>query len=131
MRNVWVLLLTLTISTLFIHVPHKGELGFLLNKKVTLSYNQYFWMICQHLQLIALAGVIWDESRHWYGRTEKEREMLTRLYNVYLWILIADLALWFLFYDDPLKDYRITWNILKTVIFMGSIAIEKWKHGSA
>lgn len=109
------LLLTLTVSTLFIHVPHKGELGFLLNHEVVLSYNQYFWMLTQHLIMITLAAIIYDEARTYRG-----------IVRVYLYLTIADCIMWFFFYDDPLKDYRITWNIIKNVIFIGSIATEKW-----
>lgn len=131
MRNVWILLLTLTISTLFIHVPHVGEIGFLFNDKVVLSYNQYVWWICQHLQIVALAGVIWDESRRWYLRSDEKRAMLTRIYKGYLLVVSADIFMLMLTYDDPLKRYRITWNILKTVIFIGVIVYElkRREHG--
>jgi hypothetical protein len=131
MRNVWMLLLTLTISTFWIHVPHKGEIGFFLNPEVTLSYNQWVWLFCQNLIYVVQAGVIWDESRRWHLRPEEQRQMLTRIYSGYLWILMADCFLWVLTYDDPLKDYRITWNILKTVIFIGVIVYElkRREHG--
>lgn len=124
MRNVWILLLTLTISTLFIHVPHTGEIGFLFNSKVKLSYNQYIWILCQHLNVVAYAAVIWDESRHW--RPAELRATLSRIYSAYLWIVIADALMMVLTYDDPLKGYRITWNIIKTVIFIVVIVYEKW-----
>lgn len=126
MRNVWILLLTLTISTLFIHVPHKGKIGFVFNSEVTLSYNQYTWLICQHIQFIALAAVVWDNSRSRYKRTKEQNEMLTRIYSAYMWILVADGLMWVLAYDDPLKGYRITWNIIKTLIFIGVIVYERW-----
>jgi hypothetical protein len=126
MRNVWILLLTLTISTLFIHVPHKGAIGFVFNPDVTLSYNQYVWLLCQHLQMISLAAVIWDESRNWVFRTVEMRAMLTRIYSAYMWILVADGLMWILAYDDPLKGYRITWNIVKTIAFIGFVIYERW-----
>lgn len=118
------MLLTLTISTLFIHVPHTGEIGFLFNSKVKLSYNQYIWLLCQHLNVVAYAAVIWDESRHW--RPTELRATLSRIYSAYLWIVIADALMMVLTYDDPLKGYRITWNIIKTVIFIVVIVYEKW-----
>lgn len=124
MRNVWILLLTLTISTLFIHVPHTGEIGFLFNSKVKLSYNQYIWLLCQHLNVVAFAAVIWDESRQW--RPTELRATLSRIYSAYLWIVIADALMMVLAYDDPLKGFRITWNIIKTIIFIVVIVYEKW-----
>lgn len=126
MRNVWIMLLTLTISTFFIHVPHSGSVGFIFNDKVVLSYNQYVWWICQHLQIVVLVAVMWDESRRWHLRSEEKRAMLTRIYKGYLLVVIADVLMHVLSYDDPLKRYRITWNIIKTVIFIGVIAYEKW-----
>lgn len=107
------LLLTFTISTLFIHVPHKGEIGFLLNPEVKLSYNQYFWFIGQNLILITLAAVINDQ--------EKEYRISTRWF---IRLVIADFVIWVLSYDDPLKHYFITWNISKTVIFVLAIVYE-------
>lgn len=122
MRNVWILLLTLTISTLFIHVPHVGEVGFLFNKKVVLSYNQYVWWICQHLQIAALALIIWDVSQR------PVAPYISRIYRGYLLVVVADIVIHALAYSDPLRNYRITWNIIKTVIFIGVIVYEKWYH---
>lgn len=110
MKKIWMLLLTLTVSTFFIHVPHEGQIGFILNPEIKLSYNQYFWMICQHLITLTLAAIIWDEST--------EYKVIVGWYVV---LEIADLVLWVLSYTDPLRSYRITWNILKTVIFIGII----------
>lgn len=117
MRNVWMLLLTLTISTFWIHVPHKGKIGFLLNPAVKLSYNQYVWLLCQHLIYITMAAVISD-----LAKDSKYRG----IFKGFLWVVIADGIVWVAAYDDPLKRYRITWNIIKTVIFIGVIAYEKW-----
>src|SRR5687767_9166868 len=125
MRNVWILLLTLTISTLFIHVPHKGAIGFVFNPDVTLSYNQYVWLFCQNVIFILHAFINWSESKLWPERTKDERKMVTRIYSGYVWILVADGFMWVLSYDDPLKDYRITWNILKTLLFIGVIVYER------
>jgi hypothetical protein len=107
------LLLTLTISTLFIHVPDKGQIGFIFNSGVKLSYNQYFWMFCEHLIMVILALIIWDESTY------------RRITQAYLLITIADTVLWVLWYTDPLGNYILTWNILKTVLFVGAIVYEQ------
>lgn len=116
MAKVWTLLLILTVSTLFIHVPHKGEIGFILNPDVKLSYNQYFWFLCEHLIMVAFAAVILDESQ-----THKN------LLAVFLLIQVASLIGFILSYDDPLKEYVITFNILKLLIFLSAIVIDRWK----
>lgn len=113
MAKLWTLLLTLTISTLFIHVPAIGAIGFALNPDVTLDYNQYFWVMSWHLTAVIQATIIWDETKDYKD-----------IILVYLAITVADMVFFFLSYDDPLKDYRITWNILKTVAFGAAIA---WK----
>ena len=108
------LLLTLTISTLFIHVPDVGKIGFVFNPGVKLTYNQYFWMFCEHLIMVILAAVIWDESTTY-----------RRITQAYLIITMADTVLWVLWYTDPLGNYILTWNILKTVLFVGVILYEQ------
>lgn len=116
MIKIWTLLLILAISTLFIHVPHEGQIGFILNPEVKLSYNQYIWMLCEHLIMIALAAVILDESAD-------HRNLLM----VFLWIQIVDLFAFVLAYTDPLKQYVITFNVLKLIIFLLAIVIDRWK----
>lgn len=115
MKKVWTLLLTLTISTLFIHVPHKGEIGFILNPEVKLSYNQYFWFIGEKLINVSFVAIIRDEA----GEQKKYLDW-------FLGITIADIILWVLAYDDPLKEYFITWNILKTLVFLAVIGCYQW-----
>ena len=110
------LLWTLTIGTIYMHVPHKGAIGFILNPDVTLSYNQYFWMIGEHLIMIVLALIIWDEARDY-------KDILW----VFVLIQIADVIAFMLSYNDPLRNYIITWNILKTLIFGAAIAYRTWK----
>lgn len=108
------LLFTLTISTLFIHVPDVGQIGFIFNPAVKLTYNQWIWMFCEHLIMIALAACIWDESTTYH-----------RITQGYLLITIADTVLWVMFYTDPLGNYILTWNILKTVLFVGVMWYER------
>lgn len=115
MGKVWSIFLILLIGTAFIHVPHKGEIGFWLNQDVVLSYNQYFWMLCEHLIMVFLAFIIWDEA-----------VMYRKILFVFFLITIADVVAFILSYDDPLKDYIITWNVTKTAIFGASIGI-LWK----
>lgn len=121
------LLLTFAIGTLFIHVPHIGQIGFLLKPmmidsktgeliEIKLSYNQYFYLVCEHFIACLLAWIIWDVS-----------EKYKRIAGWYLVILLMDFIVWFLSYNDPLKGYIITWNIFKTLLFISAIAFELWK----
>lgn len=115
MAKIWTFLLLLTVSTLFIHVPNKGEIHFILNKSVTLSYNQFVWMSVTYLSPIAFTAIILDET--------KDNKKLVR---VFLFLNIADFLGFILAYDDPLKNYVLTFNILKLVIFLAAIVIDKW-----
>lgn len=111
------LLLTLTIGTLYLYVPHKGEIGFILNPEVKLSYNQYFWMLCEHLIMIIFALIIWDESSDYKN-----------LLLLFVWIQILDTLGFLLSYSDPLKNYIINFNWIKLFIFSLAIGIETWRH---
>lgn len=115
MAKIWTILLILTISTLFVHVPPVGKIGFILNPDVHLDYNQYVWVLCEHLIMVAFAWMLLEESQ-----TEK------RLLKVFLWIQVIDVLGFILSYNDPLKNYVITFNILKLVIFLAAIVIDKW-----
>lgn len=117
MAKIWTFLAILTVSTLFIHVPHVGEIDFILNDKVTLSYNQFVWMCTTYLFPIAFIAIILDETQ--------EKKNLVR---VFLFLTVADFVGFLLSYDDPLKDYVITFNILKLIIFILSIVIDEWNH---
>lgn len=117
MRKIYMLLLTLSISTLFLYVPHKGEIGFLLNPEIKLSYNQYFWAFCEHLIMIIFALIIWDESNDYKN-----------LLLLFVWIQILDTLGFVLSYSDPLRGYVITFNWLKLFVFSLAIFIETWKH---
>lgn len=116
MNKIWALLLTLAVSTFFIHVPDAGQIGFILNPEVTLSYNQYFWMIGEHLIMIVLAAIIWDESQNYKDLT-----------LVFLWIQIADTIAFILSYNDPLKDYFFSFNFIKLLLFGFAIGRYLWK----
>lgn len=119
MNKIWMLLLMLAVSTFFIHVPHVGQIGFILNPDIKLSYNQYFWVLCNHLEFIVMALIIWDESQDY-----KE------LVFIFVLIQIADTIAFVLSYDDPLKDYFLTFNFIKLLIFGLAIGIELWKTHS-
>lgn len=102
---------------MFIHVPHRGEIGFILNDAVKLSYNQYVWMACTYLYPIALISIILDE-------TQEHKNLVL----VFLFLSIADFIGFVLSYDDPLKKYVITFNVLKLLIFLAAIVISVWQQ---
>lgn len=116
MNKIWMLLLVLAVSTFFIHVPHVGKVGFILNPEVTLSYNQYFWMIGEHLIMVVLSLIIWDESQDY-----------KKLVWIFVLIQIADTIAFILSYDDPLKDYFLSFNFIKLLIFGYAIGRYLWK----
>lgn len=120
MNKIWSLLLVLSVSTFFIHVPHVGRVGFILNPEVTLSYNQYFWMLGEHLIMITLSLIIWDEAQEYKN-----------LVWIFVLIQIADLIAFILSYNDPLKDYFLTFNFIKLLIFGLAIGIDLWKTSNA
>ena len=66
--------------------------------------------------MVALAAIILDEAH-----THK------RLLAVFLFLQIASFVGFILSYDDPLKQYVITFNILKLAIFLLAIVIDRWK----
>jgi hypothetical protein len=106
MTKVWVLLLTLSISTLFTHVPSVGAIGFPFNEKYTLNYHQYFYFLGEHLVIISMALIILDEAKEY-----------RRALVVFVYLLLADFLTFILWYRDPLSEYILTFNILKVVIF--------------
>lgn len=116
MLKVVMLLLTLAISTFFIHVPSVGSVGFILNHEVRLNYNQYFWAIGEHLGWIIMSLLIWDY-------TDEYKDLCL----LFVFIQLMDALAFILAYDDPLKDYMITWNIAKTLIFGAAIGYKQWR----
>lgn len=119
MNKIWALLLMLAVSTFFIHVPHAGQIGFILNPEIKLSYNQYFWMLGEHLIMIVLSLIIWDESQDY-------KEMVF----IFVLIQIADTIAFVLSYTDPLRDYFFTFNFIKLLVFGLAIGIHLWKTHS-
>lgn len=119
MAKIWTFTTLLVLSTLFIHVPHRGEIGFVLNDSVKLSYNQYIWMCCTYLYPMALVAIILDEAQEH-----------KRLVKLYLFLTGIDFIGFLLSYDDPLKDYVITFNILKLIIFISAIALDQWNQST-
>lgn len=121
------LLLTLSISTMFLYVPHTGSIGFLMKPmmldefgrlvEIRLSYNQYFWAFCEHLIMVIFALIIWDESKDYKN-----------LLLLFVWIQILDMLGFVLSYKDPLHEYIITFNWIKVFVFSLAIGIELWRH---
>jgi hypothetical protein len=73
-------------------------------------------MLCEHLILVILALIIREESRDY-------RELV----DVYVMLQVTDVFAFILAYDDPLKDYYITFNMLKIIVFGFAIGYQLWK----
>jgi hypothetical protein len=67
--------------------------------------------------MIILALIIREESRDY-----------RRLVEVYVMLQVLDVFTFILAYDDPLKDYYISFNMLKIIIFGLAIGYDLWKN---
>lgn len=110
--RLYILLLTLAVSTFFLFVPASGEVGFLMNDKIKLQTDTYVWLLCDKIVVIGIVWVLYlVEPIH--------RTALA----VFLAIQIVDTICWVLNYSDPFKP--LTFNILKIVIFSVAIINER------
>ncbi len=115
--RLYILLLTLAISTIFLFMPVGGEVGFLLNDKVKLQIDTYVWLLCDKIVVVGIVYVL-------YLVEPRYRQSMA----VFLAIQIVDTVCWILNYSDPFKP--LTFNILKIVIFLVAIINERaplWK----
>lgn len=110
--RLYILLLTLAISTIFLFVPASGEVGFILNDEVKLQIDTYVWLLCDKIVVVGIVYVL-------YLVEPRYRQSLA----VFLAIQIVDTVCWILNYIDPFQP--VTFNILKIVIFLYAIANEK------
>ena len=134
------MLLTLTVSTFFLIVPDEGpdrfkdykcphcehiisvdtwELptdiqayNYFLFDYRPLFIDTWVWLMGVHLTCMGMAWVIW--------RQEKE---YPRAGLIYFLIWTIDVVFFIMFYADPFKGIKLTWNIVKVVIF--GYAIER------
>lgn len=114
--RLYILLLTLALSTVFLFVPASGEVGFVLNDKVKLQADTYVWLLCDKIVVVGIVYVL-------YLVEPRYRQSLA----VFLAIQIVDTVCWILNYSDPFKP--LTFNILKIVIFLYSIINERARYG--
>lgn len=83
--------------------------------EIFLSYNQYFWLFCERLIMVILAWIIRDLSTTYKFTT-----------TVFVWLMFFDLIAFVIAYDDPFRNNVISFNVLKLLIFLSAIVIDKW-----
>lgn len=114
MVRLFILLLTLSLSTFFLFVSSEVKVGFLLSD-VVLSLDTFVWMLCEHLVIVGLALVVYLQEQRY-----------KKAVVVFLGLQLIDTFGWLLAYDDILKDLPFTFNELKIVIFFVAIVNEKY-----
>lgn len=136
------MLMTLTFSTVFLFIPdtgpdrfkkyeHEGKIitidthklpddsekiAFFPFSSKKLFKDTYVFLLFVHVIELFLSIVI--------VILEKEYKSCAQ---VYLTLVGADLLFYVLSYGEPLRDYNLTWNVIKIGGFILSIALSTWK----
>lgn len=109
--RIWMSLMSLSITTVYLFFPNTGSLGFLMDE-VRLTYRQYAWLIGDHLAWVFFSLGVWiDPKPH------------KKLMGVYFFLRLMDTIGFVISYDDPLYEQLITFNILKLLLFGGAIIL--------
>ena len=110
MKNarLYILLLTLTLSTLFLFVPKSGKVGFVLNDDIKLQWDTWVWLFTDKLAVVGICWVLY---------MIEPRFKLSAA--VFMTLQILDAVFWVLAYSDPLKP--LSFNVLKLLIFLWAI----------
>lgn len=142
MVRMGLLLLTLTLSTVFLFIPdtgpdrfkkyiHEGKeiiidtsllpedsekRFFFPFSNVKLFLDTYVFLLFVHVIEVVLAICIVLQ--------EKEYRTSTK---VYLTIVCSDTLFYLTSYGEPLRDYNLTWNVIKIGGFIISIVLSIWK----
>jgi hypothetical protein len=112
----WFMLLSLTVTTLYLFIPNKGQVGFVMDE-VTLSYRQYAWLIGDQLAWVLFTLGVWLDPKPYRN-----------LMCAYFFLRFMDLVGWIISYDDLLTGFPITFNILKIFIFLAVITVNNMKN---
>jgi hypothetical protein len=115
MNKLYLILLTLSFSTVFTLMPETGPHDFFLFSDQKLTFQMWLYFLFERLIVVILAGVILLEATEY-------RDSLT----VFMWIEVMDTVFYLLFYDDPFTGL-VPWNVIKLGIFIIAIGLEKWK----
>lgn len=93
-------------------VNNVDTFGFWFNE-IRVRVDIWIWMLCEHLVIVGLSVVIFLQER-----------LYLKPMAVLLGLQVIDTIGWLLFYDDPLKNWPITFNQLKIGIFLLAVVNE-------
>lgn len=118
MNKLYLILLTLAFSTIFLLTPITEPIDFFPFSDQMLTFEMWLYFLFERLIVVILALVILLDS------TEFKNSL-----TVFLWIEIMDTVFYLLFYDDPFM-LVLPWNSVKLGIFIFSIGLEKWMQST-
>jgi hypothetical protein len=118
MNKLYLILLTLAFSTIFLLTPITDPIDFFPFSDQMLTFEMWLYFLFERLIVVILALVILLDS------TEFKNTL-----TVFLWIEIMDTVFYLLFYDDPFM-LVLPWNSVKLGIFIFSIGLEKWMQST-
>jgi hypothetical protein len=118
MNKLYLILLTLAFSTIFLLTPITEPIDFFPFSDQMLTFEMWLYFLFERLIVVTLALVILLDS------TEFKNSL-----TVFLWIEIMDTVFYLLFYDDPFM-LVLPWNSVKLGIFIFSIGLEKWMQST-
>jgi hypothetical protein len=118
MNKLYLILLTLAFSTIFLLTPITEPIDFFPFSDQMLTFEMWLYFLFERLIVVILALVILLDSTQF-------KNTLT----VFLWIEIMDTVFYLLFYDDPFM-LVLPWNSVKLGIFIFSIGLEKWMQST-
>jgi hypothetical protein len=117
-NKLYLILLTLAFSTIFLLTPITDPIDFFPFSDQMLTFEMWLYFLFERLIVVILALVILLDS------TEFKNTL-----TVFLWIEIMDTVFYLLFYDDPFM-LVLPWNSVKLGIFIFSIGLEKWMQST-
>jgi hypothetical protein len=111
------LLLTLSLSTVFIFTPDTEPKDYFLFSDQKLTLETHLFFLFEHLILVILGVVIY------IGSTKYKPALF-----VYIVIQSVDTLIYLLAYGNfRFADIPITWNFIKVFVFSLAIVNEVWK----
>lgn len=117
MIKLLLLLLTLSLSTVFIFTPDTEPKDYFLFSDQKLTLETHLFFLFEHLILVILAIAIYIDSTKYKNAV-----------FVYIVIQILDTLIYLLAYGNlSFADIPITWNFIKVSVFFLAILAEVWK----
>lgn len=116
------LYLTFLVGIVFLLPYNTIQYDLFLFSNSTTNIPNYFYYICEHLALIALAYIIASEA------TEYQQAI-----KIFFWLLVIDLIDFLLTYNGvwfTIQHFPITFNLVKIAIFGMVILKELWDRST-